>query len=175
MKTIKYLTIMLFIFSIYSCKEEHNDISEKIISAYLYNSYNINDTFKMLRVDTNSADTLTFTVVQKDLEYIKESNFNKVYNQYLIMAYTCDKEILGDVKKYNSGGVYITQEQKLLMLNEFVVSEIELENDTATVLGKYYDNLYKLSDGMGNTFALTSKESGIVKVWRDSVAYLRLP
>ncbi len=163
--------LLLMFFS--SCKKEYFDIDEKEKIIFLFNSYNIGDTFRMTRNTQSQIDTLTYTIVQKDINYTKRYKSLNKYDQYYILAFTCDKT--DSLQIYNSGGVYFTRDETVLFFNEFSVNTLISENDTITVNGAFYDNLYKLTNDNNNVFALTSEKFGIVKIWAGSLSYKRLP
>ncbi len=54
------------------------------------------------------------------------------------------------------------------------VKRVIEEKDTLTVNGVFYNNLYKLSNDY-ETYALISKEYGIVKMWHSYSEYQLLP
>jgi len=173
MKNIRIFAFIIIIIFFFGCKKEYFDIDEKENLIFLYNAYNDGDTFRMTRSTQSQIDTITFTVVQKDINYTKRyKSFNK-YDQYYIIAFTCDKT--DSLQIYNSGGVYFTRDENVLFLNEFYVNKLISENDTITVNGIFYDNLYKLTNDNNNVFALTSEKFGIVKMWAGSMTYQLLP
>lgn len=170
MKYFKYLVFLIILFT--ACKKEYFDIDANKKDVFLFNAYNIGDTFRMINYNNyknDTIDTITFTVVQKDIKYTKRyHSFNK-YDQYYILAFTCNK-----TDSHNSGGVYFTREDTVMFLNELYVKRVIEENDTLTVNGFFYNNLYKFSNGDG-TYALISKKYGIVKMWNPYSKYELLP
>jgi len=167
MKYFKYLFFLIILLA--ACKKEYYDIDANEKEIFLFNAYNIGDTFRMTNYNN---DTITFRVVQKDIKYIKRyHSFNK-YDQYYILAFTCDK--MDNMPAYHSGGVYFTREDTDIFLNDLCVKRVIEKKDTLTVNGVFYNNLYKLSNGI-ETYALISKKYGIVKMWNPYIEYQLLP
>ncbi len=173
MKSVRLYVFMVSIVFFFGCKKEYNDIGSKEKDIFLFYSYDVGNSFRMVRHADNATDTLTFTVVQKDIQYVKRYHSLNKFDQYYILAFTCEKN--DNLQLYHSGGVYLTLDDTALFLNELFVKELIAENDSITVNGKYYDNLYKLSDDNRVTFALLSGQYGIVKMWTEGITYELLP
>ena len=165
---IPFIIILLF-FS--SCKKEYQDLSEKRKEAFLYYSYKVGDTFCMLRTDSTGTDTINYKVIQNELGYGQNSNTE--YEQYLSMGFDSDLHI-EYYPSYKYGGVYLNSRENNLLINEFTITDIISENDTATVNGIFYDKLYKLTR-YNYVFAFTSREHGLVKVWSNNISYRLIP
>ena len=171
---MNYSKIIIFIllpFLLLACKKEYNDLSEKRKEAFLHYSYKVGDTFRMLRTDSTGTDTIHYKVIQNELGYGQDSYTE--YEQYLSIGFESDLYI-DYYPSYKYGGVYLNSRENNLLINEFTVTDIVLENDTATINGVFYDKLYKLTCN-DYVFALTSKEYGIVKIWSNNISYTLIP
>ncbi len=183
MNTVIKILILNLIILLLACKREpkYINIPENIRQALLYYKFEAEDTFKLLK---NNSDTIYFVVRSKKIYYQKiylhKDNYEEYYleiestnSNYYIEIHT---EIISTSTDINKNkyryGIFIKQ--------AYVNSSISTNNiyrfyNIYTLNNKVYNNVYYLNyidNNINiNDSILTSPDKGIIKAWNDYITF----
>lgn len=175
-----FVKILLITFGLYfsGCrKEKYYDLPENIKQALLYYKYNIGDSVRYLR---NNTDTLCFVVIEKDISYRATLPYSNFEDYWLTIKSTnsnyfieINADVLNDRYDIDNWITIYTDEQD----PRISVNKLKANYTTKLINGKIYSNVflfyYDLVAGRQDT-VYTSPNVGIIKACSDSLSLILL-
>jgi hypothetical protein len=177
MKAIKklfFISIICLCFGTSCERPQHKyyNIPEEYLSAGLYYSVAVGDTFYLLK---NSIDTNECIVVHKELSYETPTYDN--YNHYQVLELFLN-DYYHEIMTLVNAGDELSGTPKIVLdfTSELAMAgTIELSNYSDTVNNIYYSDLYKTTSVANpSDYIITSRSQGIVYIQVDTTTYARI-
>lgn len=173
------ISVLLILITLSGCekKEVYYDLTEDEKKALLYYTYDKNDTFDLLR---NNSDIIKFKVKEKELYYNSHRyNFNNTI--YYRQVYRLKAESVDSNQFYFY--IWATENDDDFGLDKFkldfgkksgyeiAVDTISKHYDEKTINNVLYQDVYLFERDNYVDSGYTSASKGIIKFWNDSVSY----
>jgi hypothetical protein len=185
MRIISYIiliSVLLILIALSGCekKEIYYDLTEDEKKALLYHTYDKDDTFDLLR---NNTDTIKFKVKEKDLYYVGGGAYNWNREETNSQVYHLKGESMDSTQFYFSISAQKSSNNNLhlffvfkingylSLMEETILDTISKHYYEKTINNVLYQDVYLFERDNYVDSGYTSASKGIIKFWNDSVSY----